>query len=178
MPILRSQMTGERMILAMQNSWLFKLESKTSALSNPQCLSTTTGNNDKKSFKAPTNLDPRRMKNQGPALKIDGVQYWWCPKHVLKGVFDGLYMPHRPGKEHDEWAAAKKKRQEEYKKKNQARKQARNDNNSERGGDGNSKNEGNKKSFVLSDKLKAALCTQGQLTPQQLETIVNNKDFQ
>ena len=66
------------------------------------------------------------MKKDGDSKKVDGVQYWWCPKHVLKGVFDGLYMPHKPGKEHDEWEAAKKKRQEEYKKKNESRKQNKN----------------------------------------------------
>ena len=116
------------------------------------------------------------MKKDGDSKKVDGVQYWWCPKHVFKGVFDGLYMPHRPGKEHDEWAANKKKRQEEYKKKNDARKQ--NKSNGSSSGSGNQGSNGTQKSFVLNEKLKAALCTQGQLTPQQLESLVNNQDFQ
>lgn len=40
-----------------------------SALLNTQCLSTISGGSDKKPFKAPTNLDPRRMKIKDLPLK-------------------------------------------------------------------------------------------------------------
>ena len=45
-------------------------------------------------------------------------------------------------------------------------------------GGGNTQNNNNKKSFTMSDKLKTALCTQGQLTPEQLDNIVESaRDF-
>ena len=41
----------------------------------------------------------------GPSKTVDGKTWWWCPDHVYKGNggYDGLYVTHKPGKEHDEW---------------------------------------------------------------------------
>ena len=41
-------------------------------------------------------------------------------------------------------------------------------------GGGNNQNNNNKKSFTMSDKLKTALCTQGQMIPEQLDYIVES----
>ena len=49
------------------------------------------------------------MKKEGPEKIVDGTTYWWCLHHRLEGVFDGLYMTHRPGHEHDLWKEAKDK---------------------------------------------------------------------
>ena len=51
----------------------------------------------------------------GFAKKIGGVQMWWCPHHKWKGEFDGLYMPHKPGKGHKEWQKSKDARKLKYK---------------------------------------------------------------
>jgi len=110
-------------------------------------------------------LDPRRCTKTTDSKKIDGVQYWWCPDHFKEGEYNGLYMPHRPGAEHDAWAAKKKEQAERRK---QERSKAR----------GNFK-KGNKndKSFVLNDKLKAALCTQTQMSGEELDKFLQ-QDFQ
>ena len=51
----------------------------------------------------------------GPKKKIGGVQHWWCPHHKWEGEFNGLYMPHNPGKRHEEWQKAKDARKLKYK---------------------------------------------------------------
>ena len=94
---------------------------------------------------------------------------WWCPHHVHpRGEFNGLYMEHKP-EDHHIWAAEKKRKKEEYKKKKLAKKA---------GSTNNNTNNNKPKSFKMSDKLKTALCTQGQLTPERLEEIIEtSKDF-
>ena len=45
-----------------------------------------------------------RCKKQGPTIVVDGKTFWWCEKHVHSERHpNGLYMPHKPDKEHDEW---------------------------------------------------------------------------
>ena len=48
------------------------------------------------------NIPEIKRVHDGFAKKIGGVQMWWCPHHKWKQEFDGLYMPHKPGKEHEE----------------------------------------------------------------------------
>jgi hypothetical protein len=115
-------------------------------------------------------LNPLRKVKKGDSMIIDGKQMWWCPQHVHpRGKFNGLYMEHKP-EEHHIWAAEKKRKKEEYKKKKLARKA---------GSPNNSHNNNKPKSFKINDQLRTALCTQGQLTPERLEEIIeNSRDFQ
>ena len=36
-------------------------------------------------------------------IKKEGKTWYWCPKHVSQGKYDGLYVTHKP-EDHDEWA--------------------------------------------------------------------------
>ena len=48
-------------------------------------------------------------KKKGSATKlVDGKTYYWCPKHVRDGDYNGLYVCSHKPKEHDEWAQDKK----------------------------------------------------------------------
>ena len=38
---------------------------------------------------------------------MDGVKWYWCTKHVMDGVYDGMYVKH-PEDKHDEWLERKK----------------------------------------------------------------------
>jgi len=116
--------------------------------------------------KAPV-LNPLRKVKKGDSMIIDGKQMWWCPKHIHpRGEFNGLYMEHKP-EDHHIWAAEKKRKKEEYKKKKLASKAGT-----------STPNNAKPKSFKMNDKLRTALCTQGQLTPELLEEIIeNSRDF-
>ena len=48
-----------------------------------------------------------RMKRDGDRKVVGGKEYFWCPHHRLEGVFDGLYMQHKPGRGHEEWQERK-----------------------------------------------------------------------
>ena len=63
--------------------------------------SSTNGN----SFKH--TVEEWRMKCDGDRKVVGGKEYFWCPHHRLEGVFDGLYMQHKPGCGHDEWQERK-----------------------------------------------------------------------
>ena len=54
------------------------------------------------------------MKKEGPEKILDGTTSWWFPHYRLEGVFDVLYMTHRPGHEHDLWKQAKDKKRTKY----------------------------------------------------------------
>ena len=47
-----------------------------------------------------------RTRNEGIQCDHDGKSWYWCPYHKKPGLFDGLYMPHKP-EDHDEWRAKK-----------------------------------------------------------------------
>ena len=47
-----------------------------------------------------------RTKNVGPSCERDGATWWWCPHHKKPGLFDGLYMTHKP-EDHDAWRKKK-----------------------------------------------------------------------
>ena len=114
-------------------------------------------------------INPLRKIKKGDSMIIDGKQHWWCPHHKWEGEFDGLYMTHKP-EDHHIWQKQKDERIAKFKKKKEEKKKS--------NGGGNTQNNNNKKSFTMSDKLKTALCTQGQLTPEQLDNIVESaRDF-
>ena len=55
---------------------------------------------------------------KGASMEKDGKTWYWCPLHVKEGLFDGLYMPHKP-EDHDEWARKKKEKAEKQKRNKQ-----------------------------------------------------------
>ena len=72
-------------------------------------------------------------------------------------------MPHKPGAEHAAWAA-KKKEQAEKRKKLKEKKKSTN------------KSSSKDKSFVLNKKMRAALCTQAQMSGEEIDKILQ-QDF-
>ena len=68
-----------------------------------------------KSSKTSTSSEAWRMKKKSDSVERNGKTWHWYPHHKLPGVFNGLYMQHKPGKGDDEWAAKKKERQEKHK---------------------------------------------------------------
>ena len=93
-----------------------------------------------------------RTKKGKDSVNRDGKQWWWCPHHKKEGLFDGLYMTHKPC-DHDEWLEKKKERRQKAK---EMKKQS---------GGGNSKNK-NKK-LTLTDSMKQALMTNANMTEEQ-----------
>ena len=63
----------------------------------------TTNQNQRERVQGITNW---RMKKTVDSIERDGKKWHWCPKHVVPGTYDGLYVTHKP-EDHDEW---KKKR--------------------------------------------------------------------
>ena len=94
-----------------------------------------------------------RKKKDGASKVVDGVTWYWCPKHKVEGKFDGLYVKHKP-EDHDSWKEEQKKRPGKSKKKN--------------GGNGSSDSA---KTLTLSDKLKSALLT--KMSSEELEKMVS-----
>ena len=88
-----------------------------------------------------------RTQKIGDKIDKDGKTWWWCPHHKKEGLFDGLYMTHKPS-EHDNWAKNKK---ENWAKKKKA------DSSSD------------SKTLTLSDGLKQALMTEANLSAEQAE---------
>ena len=70
----------------------------------------------------------------------------------------------------------RKKKKEAYNKANAARKAAKATKDAT--GGNNTKASGQKSPFKISDKLKAALCTEGQMSPDQFDRVCQNcEDF-
>ena len=87
-----------------------------------------------------------RTKKGKDKVEKDGKTWWWCPHHKREGYFDGLYMPHKPC-DHDKWAENKKKWKDKR--------------NDKKG------NDSGKSKLNLSDALKSALMTEGNMTEEQ-----------
>ena len=120
-------------------------------------------NDSKKTITNKCPINPERLVYKGPKRTIDGKEMWWCPKHKCpKGTYDGMYVGHPPEK-HDEWQV----RTDEFK----ANKKNKGENKSE----SNSK-DSKVKSFKLTEQLKTALCTQGQMTAETIDKILQG-DF-
>ena len=77
--------------------------------SKPSTLLTEKGNYKLK-------LPVWRTKKEGDKVNQEGKTWWWYPHHKKEGLFDGLYMPHKPS-EHDDWICKKKEQYSKYKKK-------------------------------------------------------------
>ena len=115
---------------------------------------------DSSSSKPKLHIPEWRTIKKGEKLDKDGKTWWWCPHHKKEGLFDGLYMPHKAS-EHDEW---KKKKDERM----AARKAAK------RGSSANStKSNGgkSKKKLELTDAMKNALVTDGNMTEEQATAL-------
>ena len=104
--------TSDAKLVALQTRFQKFVNGKSnSSKQNSTSRSTKQQNNKGKDQSKNTNwkpIDPRRCTKTSDSKKIDGVQYWWCPDHYKEGEYDGLYMPHKPGSEHDAWAAKNK----------------------------------------------------------------------
>ena len=48
-------------------------------------------------------------------ITIDVQDWYWCPKHIMGGKFDAIYMNH-PVNNKDEWDEEKLRKRENYKK--------------------------------------------------------------
>ena len=133
-------------------------------------INNSNNQNGRSNGKFNTDIPEWRMKNVGPSKEVDGVQYSWCPHHKLEGVFDGLYMTHKPGKENDEWKIEKDRKRAEFKKRKDANKGTSDnsaDNANAAKGDGN-------KNLNLSDKMKAVLMTKFNCSDEDAKNLVSD----
>ena len=94
--------------------------------------------------------DWRKVKTTYSVEK-NGLTWWWCPKHKFEGVFDGLYVRHKP-EDHDAWQQRKDER------KTQSKSQQ-------------SEQPATQK-LTMSDKLKTALLTKCKLSASELDALV------
>ena len=124
---------------------------------------TTTGANN-------SCINPERMKKAGPKKMIDGRTQFWCTQHVCpKGRYNGLYCNHDDAG-HPGWQIKK----DAYKANKKQNKTPGATSVGTKTEDNKSKTNGC--SFKLTDKLKKDLCTQGQMTAEQVEEILGT-DF-
>ena len=84
----------------------------------------------------------------------DGKTWWWCPHHKAEGLFDGLYVTHKP-EDHDEW----KKDKRNYRRNKNSSSSSETDSNS-----------GSKK-LQLTESMKQALMTDGNMTEEQATAL-------
>jgi len=109
-----------------------------------------------------------RMKKEGTMKIVDGVEWFWCPHHHLEGVFDGLYMPHKP-EDHDKWKAEKERKRVEWKKQKE---------NASTGSTNGEKTTTNSAStqqkMKLSDKMKAVLMTKFNCSDEDAKNLVGD----
>ena len=124
----------------------------------PNNLATSSGTNGCK-----PNVEAWQMrKTLGDKVKHDGKTYYWCPKHVYPGFYDGLYVTHPPD-QHDQW----KDRQDRFKK---------------RGKYADSANTGNQQPgssaprAILNDKLQAVLMTSHGFSQLQLDQLMKEAE--
>ena len=114
-----------------------------------------------------TPINPERLKYNGPKKTIDGKEQFWCPLHICpNGTYRGLYCGHTK-EGHDEW----QKRKDFFKAKKKGQKDSSSSSTSTP-----STNSNQGKTFQLTDRLKTALCTEGQMSAEQVEAIFG-QDF-
>ena len=121
-----------------------------------------------------TSVESWRMKKKGDTIERDGKTWHWCPDHFLKGVFDGLYMLHKPGAGHQEWLERKNKRKAQKK---SGKSGGSNPTSGSTGNSGrNSGNSGNSNSskLALSDKLKTVLATKLSISESEAMSMVGD----
>ena len=112
---------------------------------------------DKKNANRTLSIAEWRKVKGAPMVQRDDKTWWWCPKHVLTGHYDGLYVTHKP-EDHDEW---------------QQRKDARNKARNNGGVAADTKPVSEEKKLALTDSLKAALLTRCDLTGAQVDALLN-----
>ena len=102
-----------------------------------------------------------RMKKGPDQMTRDGKKWFGCPHHKFEGKYDGLNVTHKP-EEHDEWLKRKNERIAKKKKAKYAQKE----------GDYDKKTDENGSKLVISDLLKAALMMHMDISPEQVDAIV------
>ena len=90
-------------------------------------------------------------------VEKDGKTRYWCPKHVVSGKCDGVYVTHK-SEDHDDW---RKRREAWRSRKSDNRKEAENE-----------KDESEPKKLVVSNNLKAALLTRCDLIGAQADALI------
>ena len=90
-------------------------------------------------------------------MERDGKTWHWCPHHYKEGLFDGLYMPHKPC-DHDAWVEDKKAKAAKRKNKKQGGKSDKN----------------NKSKSELTDSMKQALVAQGNMSEDEATALRNS----
>ena len=94
-----------------------------------------------------------RTIKKGDKVDRDGKTWWWCPKHKAEGLFDGLYVTHKP-EDHDEWS--RRNKEARAKKKTAA---STNTSTSDSG------------KLQLTESMKQALMTDGNMTSEQATVL-------
>ena len=94
------------------------------------------------------------IENKGKSCTCDGTTWYQCPHHKRPGLYDGMYMPHKPC-DHDEWKRKKDKRWE--KKRNAS---------SDSTGDGSVKSK-----LQLTKSMHQALVTGGNMAAKQATSL-------
>ena len=98
-----------------------------------------------------------RMTKTSDMVEKDGKTWYCCPKHVVAGKYNGLYVT-RKQEDHDDWM---KRREAWRSRKSENSKEAE-----------NQKDELEPKRLVLSNNLKAALLTRCDLTGAQADDLI------
>ena len=94
-----------------------------------------------------------RIENKGETCTVDGTTWHWCPHHKREGLFDGMYMPHKEC-DHDAWAKKKKERWGSNKNKTS-----------------HDSTRNNSTKLQLTDSMKQALITEGNMTSDQATAL-------
>ena len=106
------------------------------------------------------------MKKAGQKKMIDGRMQFWCTQHKCpKGRHDVLYCNHDDAG-HPEWQAKKY----EFKASKKKNKTLGSTSGGKKPGGKNSNKNG--RSFKLTERLKTALCTQGQMIAEQVKELL------
>jgi len=111
-----------------------------------------------------TEIAAWRMKKGPDQMDKDGKTWFWCPHHKIEGRYDGLYVTHKP-EDHDAWQKRKNERL--------AKRKGAKDNQRE---DPKKTDEDGTKKLVISDSLKSALMTHMDISPEQIDALVNDAE--
>ena len=110
------------------------------------------------------------MTKTTDTLERDGKTWHWCPKHVIPGTYNGLYVTHKP-EDHEEW----KKRRDNW------RAKTCNSTFNSKPKEEVEKQDGDNKKLALTDTLKAALLTRCDLMGAQADALIkeaqDDEDF-
>ena len=81
------------------------LEQKLARTNNNQANVTNNSNSPSKEIPK-LMIDEWRIKHEGPSCVCNGKTWYWRPHHKKAGLFNGLYMIHKP-EDHEKWCAKK-----------------------------------------------------------------------